>query len=416
MTRRRRDREIGDRAALEGLLAQGADLRNYVFHGIDLTGLQGWHRARLADAIFLGCRFEGRDQIRAVERRGAYVFPEIPGLPFDPYRTSLYSTEELMAGYDGDRYPGTRDFRIFTWFDRARRGGQGLIDALAERIHDHAIDDALADLLAERSGRGVVGIMGGHSTRRSDPWFRAAVEAAWRLARRGYLVASGGGPGVMEAANLGAWLKPYADPAVIDAVLAPLAEADRFDGGEPEGTPAYLDAIDRYIATARGVVERFGPGGDPAVAARFQKESDAPGESLAIPTWFYGHEPSNLFSTWVAKYFSNSIREDGLLAIARAGVIYAPGSAGTLQEVFMDLTQNHYATFVYRSPMVFLSGETFSDVYALLRRFVADKGMEPVYGDLLTLTESPADAVAFIDAHPARPREEKTPLYELLGR
>ena len=35
----------------------------------------------------------------------------------------------------------------------------------------------------------------------------------------------------------------------------------------------------------------------------------------------------------MAKYFSNSLREDGLLAIATHGVVYAPGSAGTTQDV-----------------------------------------------------------------------------------
>ena len=76
-----------------------------------------------------------------------------------------------------------------------------------------------------------------------------------------------------------------------------------------------------------------------------------------MPTWFYGHEPTNLFSVHVAKYFSNSIREDGLLAIAEHGIIFSPGSAGTTQEIFQDATQNHYATFGTISPMVFLSKE-----------------------------------------------------------
>ena len=44
-------------------------------------------------------------------------------------------------------------------------------------------------------------------------------------------------------------------------------------------------------------------------------------QSLGVPTWFYGHEPTNLFATHVAKYFANSIREDGLLAIADAAGI-----------------------------------------------------------------------------------------------
>src|SRR5690606_40682509 len=49
-------------------------------------------------------------------------------------------------------------------------------------------------------------------------------------------------------------------------------------------------------------------------------------ENLAIPTWFYGHEPSNLFASSIAKYFSNSIREDTLLAICLYGIVFAPGS------------------------------------------------------------------------------------------
>ena len=44
-------------------------------------------------------------------------------------------------------------------------------------------------------------------------------------------------------------------------------------------------------------------------------------DSLGVPTWFYGFEPTNLFASRVAKYFANSIREAGMLQIARAGVV-----------------------------------------------------------------------------------------------
>ena len=84
-------------------------------------------------------------------------------------------------------------------------------------------------------------------------------------------------------------------------------------------------------------------------------------ENLAIPTWFYGHEPSNLFATAIAKYFSNSLREDGLLAISLHGIVFAPGSAGTRQEIFQDATQNHYGTFDYFSPMVFLDKDFYTN-------------------------------------------------------
>ncbi len=44
----------------------------------------------------------------------------------------------------------------------------------------------------------------------------------------------------------------------------------------------------------------------------------------------------------------------GLLAIATHGVVFAPGSAGTIQEIFQDAAQNHYASFGPPSPMMLL--------------------------------------------------------------
>ena len=79
--------------------------------------------------------------------------------------------------------------------------------------------------------------------------------------------------------------------------------------------PGFLEAVARFIAQAQAVVDQLG--------------GHTPGPSLAVPTWFYGHEPSNLFASHIAKYFSNSIREDTLLAVALYGIVFAPGSAGT---------------------------------------------------------------------------------------
>jgi hypothetical protein len=120
--------------------------------------------------------------------------------------------------------------------------------------------------------------------------------------------------------------------------------------------------------------------------------------SLALPTWFYGHEPTNLFSTFVAKYFANGLREDGLLAIARHGVVYAPGSAGTVQEVFMDAAQNHYATFGVVSPMVFLGTDYWTrerPVYPLLTALAARR----TYASMLALCDDVDEAVRFIVEH-----------------
>ncbi|MDO5488101.1 MAG: hypothetical protein Q4F42_06430, partial [Rikenellaceae bacterium] len=86
-------------------------------------------------------------------------------------------------------------------------------------------------------------------------------------------------------------------------------------------------------------------------------------------------EPATPFASHIAKYFDNSIREDGLLAIAKGGVIYSPGSAGTMQEVFQDAAQNHYKTFGFSSPMVFLGREHWTQripVYPLLEQLQAE--------------------------------------------
>ena len=49
-----------------------------------------------------------------------------------------------------------------------------------------------------------------------------------------------------------------------------------------------------------------------------------------------------MFATDIAKYFENSLREEGLLALALAGVVFARGNAGTVQEIFQDACQNYY--------------------------------------------------------------------------
>ena len=202
-----------------------------------------------------------------------------------------------------------------------------MVEGLAQRTHDYFIDTALADFLTA-SARPVVGIMGGSRTVASDPNYRRVVELAASLARRGYLVVGGGGLGIMEAANLGAYLGDRSDGERNDAVDS-LAAAPPWST-DPAG----------YVRVADGIRERFAPGG----------------ESLAIPSWVSEGEPISQFASHIAKYFSNSIREDGMLAVDRRHRVRARG-AGTMQEIFQDAAQNAYHTFG-RSPMAFLDTHT----------------------------------------------------------
>ena len=361
-------REIG---TLRDFIRNNHSLRNTVVQNIDFTQMNiNWASLDIENTTFLGCRLTVDDEI-ALRRRGAFLYFPPKDVPYNPYRNELYSWRELMAGWTSQR-DASYDLSIYEHFVKTRLDPP-INEALLQRIHDHNMDEGIRKLL-EFDGRGMttrrcVGIMGGHSTRRDDPYYKLTALTARNLTQAGYLVVSGGGPGTMEAANLGAYFGGRSEATLL-RVIRELSEAPHY--ADPNFHQLAFDVLEQY------------PNG---------------AESLAIPTWFYGHEPSNLFASHIAKYFSNSLREDMLLAICLFGIVYAPGSAGTTQEVFQDATQNHYGTFDYYSPMVFLGEKRYAIdtlIYPLLRQLSYGRK----YHDLLHLTDDPADVVRFIQAHP----------------
>lgn len=356
--------------SLQAFLRNGISFDLVTVQGIDFSSLTiNWQSLKIDRTTFLGCRFKPEDKLYLINQ-GAIVLERPEHLPYDPFRNKLYTWQELLHGT-----PSTRDLTIYEHFHRSRYNPP-INEALWQRIHDHAIDDALRELIVMNDDgmptAKCVGIMGGHRTSRLDPSYRkVALTAKW-LTEAGYLVASGGGPGIMEAANLGAFFAGKSDNSLTDAIQH-MSEA-----------PVFINQ--QFTQLAIDITRTY----------------PSHGKSLAIPTWFYGHEPSNVFSSAIAKYFSNSIREDTLLAICIHGVIYAPGSAGTVQEIFMDAAQNHYGTYNFYSPMIFLGKEHFeyeTTIYPLLRRLAPRQ----VYSDLLHLTDEPEEIVTFIRNHPPIP-------------
>lgn len=353
-------KEIDD---IKQFLRQGYNLSNCVIQNVDFTQFDiNWKSILLDGCCFLGCKFE-KDNLPHIYEH-ATVFPDAKNVPYKPYRNNLYTWEELAESQDGKSY----DLHIYEHFSHFRHH-HDVMEMLHQRLHDHAIDDALHHILHESGNKKCIGMMGGHGTLRTDPNYLTTALTAHLLVQKGYYIASGGGPGIMEAANLGAYMANYTTQDVYNA-LEMMTDA-----------PHYTDTD--YHDLAVSVLKRYTNGK----------------ESLAIPTWFYGHEPSNVFATSIAKYFSNSIREDTLLAIAIYGVIYAPGSAGTTQEIFMDAAQNHYGTFGEVSPMVFLGKDRYekqTDLYKTLKELAKDRQ----YADGLHLTDEPEDVLAFIQQHP----------------
>ncbi|PHI21841.1 hypothetical protein CEQ90_00710 [Lewinellaceae bacterium SD302] len=356
----------------EWLLKGQKDLKNTTLVNLNLDEISlNWEDFDVdASTLFIGCRIALEEEL-SLRKRGVNFLYAPNDLPYRPLRNVLYSYEELMEGYSPGK-DNSVDLNIYRHFEYSRRC-PSINEALWQRLHDFSIDEALRRLLHfQENGltrRKSVGFMGGHSTGRDTDNYRRSVRTAKMLAEAGYFVVSGGGPGIMEAANLGAYLAGISEEElqwVFDTLAA---------------SPKYTDA--GFHEAAYEVLERF-PDGN---------------ESLAIPTWFYGHEPSNLFATYIAKYFSNSIREDTLLAISLYGIVYAPGSAGTTQEIFQEAAQNHYVTYDFVSPMVFLGRERYeieTSLYPTLRQLAFGRR----YFDYLSITDEPGAVVEFLKSHP----------------
>ncbi len=268
---------------------------------------------------------------------GAVVFPSVgPEVPVRPYRGTLYTPGELYEGLAAG-YDATPDARAYAWFIDATLRHDVLV-TLLRAVHDDAMVDATTSLFGARS---VVGVMGGHAVARDDPAYLDAALLGLALAERGQLVLTGGGPGAMEAANLGA---VCAAPDQVHRAVARLS-----------AVPSFAPSVGGWAALAWEVKAELGVSDLPVGTG--PQEAGVGLRSCGIPTWFYGHEPPNVFAQQIAKLFSNAIREDLLLASSTGGLVVLPGVAGTVQEIFQMSTRLFYEVDDRVPPLVLVGRE-----------------------------------------------------------
>ena len=329
---RDRYRQIKDNNELAALLNQPEqELRRFAFQNVSFTDIEELAmRHSYRECLFLSCRLpmgfkhKSRDCLYLPNMGETFGFPN-----------HLYSPEELYDGYNPDHpesYDKCYDGRVYRHYLKKGKYHTDIKETLARTLHDHSISDCLQDYLSHYDEHKLVGVMGGHGLSRLDRAYIQVARFSKRLTEEGFLMISGGGPGAMEATHLGAWMAGRTDEELQEA-LSILSVA-----------PLYTDP--GWLSTAWQVHNRYPNCGY---------------ESLGVPTWLYGHEPSTPLATHIAKYFDNSIREDGILTIASGGIIYTPGSAGTLQEIFQEAVQNHYLTFGYASPMIFMGKKFWTE-------------------------------------------------------
>ena len=338
--------EINDDWQLAQVLhAEDEVVRHCAFKDVNLTADEKHAMSHsYVDCIFLGCTLpKGFKKLI----KDSLVFPKM-GETFDNFRSQLYTADSLYEGYKlghPETYERCYDAVVYRHYLKEGKQATNIKETLARSLHDHSISTALHEMLDRYDPRRIVGVMGGHGLKRTEAQYEQVARLSKRLTELGSVMISGGGPGAMEATHLGAWMAGRTEEEFSEA-LQTVRKAACFQDAD-------------WLDTAMQVVHKY-PQRDYV--------------SVGIPTWLYGHEPSTPLATHIAKYFDNSIREDGILTLAFGGIIYTPGSAGTLQEIFQDAVQNHYLSFGYASPMCFMGKKFWTEdvpVYPFIEDMIA---------------------------------------------
>jgi len=362
--------EVETQEELQKIINNEITITKYAFQDLDFTAFETLLNDKIVtDCLFLGCDLPESFVYRVYSLNS--IFPKLT-MPYNSYVNQLYTTANLYNNYEvgkPETYELTLDKQVYNHFIATGKEASDIKETLARRLHDHSITDALYDFLDLYKDDKKVAIMGGHGLSRADEGFLTVAKISKVLTEKGYLMLSGGGPGAMEATHVGAWFAGRPESELLDAISI-LAEA-----------PSYKNKL--WLDKSFQVLKKY---------------PETIFESVGIPTWLYGHEPPTPFATKIAKYFANSVREEGLLAVAKGGIVFTPGSAGTIQEIFQDATQNHYMSFDVASPMIFLNSEYWTEkypIYPLLEKLI---GEEKYANLLLSLCDTKEEVVKNIEA------------------
>jgi predicted Rossmann-fold nucleotide-binding protein len=346
------------------LLSDTINIEFTAFQSIDFKSYETIVlKKNFKECIFLGC--ELTEKLKNELGKDNYLFPDLK-VPYNIYQNRLYTKNDLYGGFvigKPESYDKTFDKLVYDHFIKTGKEAESIFENLARRLHDHAITDALYDFLSNYEEKKVVAVMGGHGLARNTNDYKKIARLSKILTENGYLMTTGGGPGAMEAAHVGAWFAGKKNEELEEAFSI------------LDNAPTYKHQL--WIDTALRVIEKY-------------PENDY--ESLGIPTWLYGHEPPTPFASKIAKYFANSVREDGLITVAKGGIIFSPGSAGTVQEIFQEVTQNHYLIFGYSSPMIFMNVEYWTNTIPVYT-FLEEMSQKNIFKNLILFASDSIDDI-----------------------
>lgn len=318
-------------------------------------------------ACFFGCKMDTL-LIKYITNNKGIVYPSITGIiPLNIYKSQLYNPYELLSGYYNSLPNVSLDDKIYEWYEKYKKidDEKNMLSQFAMNTHDAFIDDALISLIKNIGKEKIIGVMGGHSNKRNSIEYKILVKTCRLLTLNGFICMSGGSSGMMEAVHLGALLAYYPEESVDDAINILSQEIN------------YTDLV-KYYNPAINVLNKYPMPKDKVL-------------SIAIPTWNY-YEPTAIFASHIAEYFSNPIREYNLLNFSYGGVLISPGSAGTMAEVFINHANQHYKTLGYNAPFVFQNKywwTTKNPIFPVISQIANTQN----YKSRLFLVETPEEVV-----------------------